>query len=261
MKSDYHMHTSFSKDCNIPMEKMIIKAISLNMEEICFTDHVDYGLEIKDNCDYPSYFLKLCELKEKYKDKITIKQGIEFGVQTHTIDKYVKDTNEYDFDFILLSVHQIDNLEFSNQAFQKNKTQEEINILYYKYLLKIVQSYKEYSVLAHLDVIKRYDKFGVYPDDKVMSIIDEILKTVIKDQKGIEVNTKSFKFGLNDLMPSTKILTRYNELGGKIVTIGSDAHHRARIYDNFENTIEQLKEIGFTHHCTFDKLKPIFHQL
>src|SRR5690554_4926466 len=96
---DYHVHSEYSDDSSYKMEDIVIDAIEKGLEEICFTDHVDYGVkpdiheEVKrfhkglpvTNVDYPRYFKEISELQEKYKDKIVIKKGLEFGIQRHTI--------------------------------------------------------------------------------------------------------------------------------------------------------------------------------
>ena len=81
-------------------------------------------------------------------------------------------------------------------------------------------------------MIKRYDPAGDYPDEKIMPVVDKILTQAITDGKGIEVNTSSFKYGLKDLTPSAAILKRYRELGGEILTIGSDSHETEHLADH-----------------------------
>lgn len=95
MFCDYHVHTYFSDDSKYIMEDAINDAIEMGLNEICFTDHVDYGVKpdwdepdkIKyyedkaiANVNYPLYFKEIAMLKEKYKDRIIIKQGMEFGI-------------------------------------------------------------------------------------------------------------------------------------------------------------------------------------
>ena len=75
----------------------------------------------------------------------------------------------------------------------------------------------------------RYDEIGNYPFEKVKPIITKILKIVIQDGKGIEINTSSRRYGLKDSTPSRDILKLYKELGGKIITIGSDSHKSENI--------------------------------
>lgn len=261
MLADYHMHTSFSNDSSYPMEDAIKQAIALGIDEICFSEHSDYGTMGNYVVNYEIYYQTYKTLKEKYKDQITIKFGCEFGVQRHTMDQYQEDFKKYPFDFIILSNHQIDDLEFWNYKYQEGKTQREYNRGYYQAILDCIESFDNYSVLGHLDVIKRYDQKGIYPDQEVEDIIVKILKHVILHNKGIEINTSNFRYGLKDLTPSIDILKLYYQLGGKILTIGSDSHESSHVGYNITLIKEKMKEIGFKEFCTFDKMKPIFHSL
>ncbi|CUU46237.1 histidinol-phosphatase HisJ family protein [Clostridium beijerinckii] len=261
MLADYHMHTSFSDDSTYPMEDEIKKAISLGIDEICFTEHVDYGVKVDINCDYIAYINEFNRCREKYKDKITMKLGIEFGMQEHTIDEFQKDFNEYDFDFVILSCHQVDNKAFWTQDFQKGKTQKEYNEKYYEEILKVIKKYNDYSVLGHLDMINRYDKIGKYPFKKVRDIVKEILAHAISQGKGIEINTSCFRYGLDDLTPSREILKLYRELGGTIITIGSDSHKEDDVGCKISYVKNELKELGYKEFCTYKKMEPIFHCL
>ena len=276
MFCDYHTHTVFSSDSMYPMEDCIKDAISLGIEEICFTDHVDYG--IKDdwddlrnnkatkkyfNVDYDKYFSDLETLREKYKNQITIKNGLEFGIQKYNIEKYNKLFEKYPLDFIILSVHQIDDKEFWNHSYQDGKTEKEYYEDYFNEIYYLVQNYSNYCVLGHLDMMKRYDeKDGYNPFVENKEIITKILKRVIADGKGIELNTSSIKYKLDDLMPSIDILKLYLELGGEVLTIGSDSHCKRDLKNShIEELKQELRDIGFTKFCTFEKMKPTFHEL
>lgn len=261
MLADYHMHTCFSDDSTYEMEDEVKKAISLGIDEICFTEHVDYGVKTDLNCDYTAYIKEFEKCKEKYKNQITLKLGIEFGMQEHTIDEFQRDFDRYDFDFVILSCHQVDNKEFWTQDFQRGKSQQEYNEKYYEEILKVIKKYDDYSVLGHLDMITRYDNEGKYPFERIKNIVIEILTHVIAHGKGIEVNTSSFRYGLDDLTPSREILTLYRELGGTIITIGSDTHEEPHVGFNIPLIKEELKKFGYTQFCTFEKMKPVFHDL
>ena len=287
MKADYHLHTEFSDDSTELMEAQIERAIELGFNEICFTDHVDYGtkkdwtdgeLEYRGgdgigtpvdliqplvNVDYPAYFDKLHRMKAIYGGRITIKQGLEFGVQTHTIPQFEKLFRNYEseLDFILLSMHQVNNKELWTQDFQKDYCQKDYNELYYKELYEVMKSYKNYSILAHLGLIVRYDLQGRYPFKLVEDQVAEILKLAIKDGKGIELNTSTWHYGLDDTMPSGDILDLYRDLGGKIVTIGSDGHTTKYLGDHYDDAVRILKEKGFTELATYDRMNPVFHPL
>ncbi len=140
MFADYHVHTEFSDDSVYPMESVVRDAIQMGMDEICFTDHVDYG--VKDdwdagveirwrgnepfaNVDYPAYMAEIRRMQSEYGGRIHIRTGLEFGMQTHTIPQYKALFARYLFDFIILSVHQIENKEFWTQDFQRGRSQKE----------------------------------------------------------------------------------------------------------------------------------------
>ena len=271
MFADFHVHTYYSDDSETPMEKQVESAISLGLQEICFTDHVDYGIK-RDwddplgvnyrnggpgepkriplaNVNYPLYFKEIEELKNKYADKITIRAGLEFGIQADTIPQYELLYAKYNdkLEFVLLSVHQVCNQELWTQDFQHGKTQKEYNRMYYHEILNVIQQYKNYDVLAHLDLITRYDNNGIYPFDMVKDIVEEILKIVIADGKGIELNTSSWRYGLADTQPSRDILKLYKKLGGKYITLGSDSHTTDYIASHFRDAENILKnEIGIS---------------
>lgn len=276
MFADYHVHTAFSDDSIYPMEQVVQDAISKKIDEICFTEHVDYGIKVDwdsgkeivyrngepcANCNYPLYMKTIEQMKERYGNKITIKTGLEFGMQMHTIKLYEKLFSQYDLDFVLLSIHQVNDLEFWSQDYQRGKTQKEYNEGYYDEMLRLVKSYKNYSVLAHMDLITRYDNDGVYSFEKIKNKITEILKIVISDGKGIELNTSSKRYGLSDSTPCRDILKLYYNLGGNIITIGSDSHKPEHLGAYIQEGKELLRSIGFTQYCTFEKMKPIFHSL
>lgn len=261
MLADYHMHTYYSNDSTYEMEKEIQKAIKNGLTEICFTEHSDYGTMGDYVVDYDEYYQEYLKMKEKYQDQICLKFGCEFGVQKHTISQYQRDFQKYPFDFIILSNHQIDDIEFWTYKYQEGKTQEEYNRGYYQAIYDVIQEFDNYSVLGHLDMIKRYDKLGTYPDKEVLDIITKILKHVIEQGKGIEVNTSCFRYKLDDLTPSRTILKLYKELGGKIITVGSDTHEEDHVGYKIQYVYDELKKIGFEYVCTFEHMKPIYHHL
>ena len=277
MKCDMHVHTLYSDDSKTPMESVIISAIEKGFQLIAFTDHVDYGVKIDwdhpgttarlvdglplYNVNYEAYFKEITELQKKYKNQIQIKTGLELGVQRHTIDQFKQLCDRYPLDFAICSIHQVNDLEFWTQDFQRGKTQKEYIEAYYDELLYVVEHFDQYSVLGHLDLIVRYDLQGEYPFELLKEKLTKILTLVIQKGKGIEVNTSSFKYGLKDLTPSKDILKLYYDLGGRIITIGSDSHVVDTLGSHFDDVILVLKEIGFDELVYFEKMKPVFYKI
>ena len=261
MLADYHMHTSFSDDSTYPMKDCIEKAISLGFDEICFTEHIDYGCPTAFCCDCGEYLNTVRKYQKEYEGIITLKYGIEFGAQAHHKNYFQRIFDKYPFDFVLLSFHQVEDKELWNGDFQSGKTQEEYNRIYYEEMLKTTKAFDCYSALAHMDLMRRYDDYGEYPFEKSKDQIEEILKYIIENGKGIEVNTSSFRYKLQDLTPSAPIIKLYKELGGEIITIGSDSHREPQVGDHVIEVRKILKDMGYKYFTTFDKMKPIFNEL
>jgi histidinol-phosphatase (PHP family) len=108
-------------------------------------------------------------------------------------------------------------------------------------------------------LIKRYGNYPSILEDSLFNdYLEAILKQVIQDGKGIEVNTSCFRYGLPDLTPSTNILKMYKQLGGEILTVGSDSHVTKDIATKFEYVHNYLKDLGYKYLCEFNEMKPKF---
>lgn len=278
MLADFHVHSEFSDDSTYPVTDVCRDAIKRNLEEICFTDHVDYGVKPDSdhpelahlidgipsiNVDYDRYFPTIEAARERFADDLTVRCGLELGVQTHTIERYERLLDRWGdhLDFAILSIHQVGDQEFWDGSFQEGRTQEAYNEAYYQELLAVVERFHGYSILGHLDLIKRYDPAGIYPFEKTRDITAAILERIIADGKGIEVNTSSFRYGLPDLQPCTEILELYRDLGGTIVTIGSDSHEPDHLGSYIVYVQRRLSALGFKAFCTFEGKEPHFHEL
>ena len=277
MLADYHVHSMFSDDSWYTPEKVVEDAWKSNLDEICFTDHVDYGIkpDWEDalsakvmegqrvlNVDYEAYFPCIADLRDRWADRISIKAGLEFGVQTHTIPQFNALWNKYadEFDFVLLSIHQVGDLEFWTGEFQEGRTQEEYNLAYYQELYDVATSFAHWSVLAHVDLIKRYDPAGILNFPANRDLVAATLEHTITRGKGIELNTSSVRYGLTDSQPAREILELYRDLGGNVITLGSDSHRPEHLGAYIRHFQHYLASLGFEGFHTFDKMEPAFHR-
>ncbi len=276
MLADYHVHCMFSDDSWYTPEQVCEDAWKQNLDEICFTDHVDYGIKpdwddalsakVFDgqrvlNVDYDAYFPYIANLRAVWEGRLAIKTGLEFGVQTHTIPQFNALWEKWgsELDFALLSIHQVGDAEFWTGEFQEGRTQEEYNRAYYQELYDVTTSFEHWSVLAHLDLIKRYDPAGILDFPANRDLVAATLEHVIAQGKGIELNTSSVRYGLKDSQPAREILELYRDLGGEIVTLGSDSHKPEHLGAYLRHFQRYLASLGFAGFYTYDKMVPSFH--
>lgn len=260
---DTHMHTSFSGDSDADPESMIRQAVRLGLPGICLTDHLDYDypkepelflLPLKD------YGTRLPQLKKMYLEQLTVNFGIEIGVQPHLAEIHKKITAAYPFDFVIASSHTADGMDPYYREYFAGASQEDAYIRYFTSILDNISCFTDFDVYGHLDYVTRYGNppMPAFTYPKCRELIDTILKTLIDLEKGVELNTGGFRSATGRENPHRDILRRYRELGGRIITIGSDAHEPAHIAWKFREAKELLLECGFSEYCFFEHRTPHF---
>ncbi len=261
---DYHVHSKFSADCETPMERSIEKAIKIGLKEICFTDHIDYDYpdtSITFDFDLTKYDRMITQLQKNYAGRLQIKKGLEIGIQPHLLERYAKLIDKDTFDFVICSMHTTNKLDLHSGSFFKNKTIDEAYAAYYDELLFCVKHFKQYHILGHIDLVKRYTRSEVGERNNFHDVLREIFKIIIPEGKGIELNTSGFRYGLTGGMPSEDILRLYKETGGEIITLGSDSHIEETIAFQFKESLDLLQRIGFRYLTTFEKGEPTLHPI
>ena len=269
IKADYHIHTSFSGDSDAPMEEVIQKAVALGLTHICITEHYDPdyvyapGEEGLFELNTDSYLYELLKLREKYKDQITVGFGVELGLQTHLKRALAVYTKSHDFDFIIGSSHLCNRRDPYYPSFFEGRSEEETHREYFQTILECARSLPYFDVYGHLDYVVRYGptKNEKYTYAKHADIFDQILTHLIENGKGIELNTNGLRTGLGQPNPCADIVRRYRELGGEIITIGSDAHAPVDIASHFDEACDLLKACGFRYYCIFQSRMPEYLKL
>ncbi|MCR5418515.1 MAG: histidinol-phosphatase HisJ family protein [Lachnospiraceae bacterium] len=269
---DSHVHSTFSGDGESTMEEQIEKAISLGMRSVTFTEHNDFDFPYKEgdrqdmfllNAD--SYLYDLLSLKAKYEDKIRILFGVELGLQPQqeTVKKNLIFARAHEYDFIIGSSHLCHGKDPYYREFFEGRSEEEAHREYFESILENMKLFSNFDVYGHLDYVVRYGprKDFEYSYQQHADIIDEILKWLIENEKGIEVNTAGPRCGLKEPNPCWDIVKRYRELGGEIVTVGSDAHSSDYIAYHFDETAQILKELGFNYYAVYENRLPEYFKL
>ncbi len=267
LPADYHVHTSHSGDSDASMEKVILQGIALDLPAICITDHMDIDYVYEPHLEPGLFYLdtdacyaEYVELSRKYQDRIPVHFGVELGLQPEIVAKNKEYVEKYPFDFVIGSNHLVHGYDPYYPEYFEGRPLHEAVYEFFVSTLENVRTFDDYDVFGHLDYINRYLPGGVenYHPEEFSELIDEILKSLIARDKGLDVNTKILASGISQPNPCSMILRRYYELGGRILTFGSDAHVPEDLARGFDQAAAVVKECGFKEYCIFEKRTPKF---
>ena len=175
--------------------------------------------------------------------------------------------NNYDpahrLDFIIGSTHLVDGSDPYYPSFWEHHSPKESICTYFENIYKSICCCDNFDVYGHLDYVVRYapKKDADYQPADYKDLLDMILKKLIENGKGIEINTAGLRYGLKEANPCCFILKRYRELGGEILTTGSDAHKPQDMAFAFDIIVDLLKDCGFSYYTLFHQRKPEFIRL
>lgn len=264
---DQHLHSSFSFDADPEgtIGHITLTAIEKGLSGIAVTDHFDPLWPDDDEpsiLDVPAYQSALTESENIYGDRIKFAKGIEVGMMPGEALTVCEDVvSGFPYDFVIGAVHSSTETPIDYKPFHEGRTIREIIDEYYTILLESIRKYKNYDVIGHINAIDRYTE-NFASEDVYMPYIDEVLKQAISDGKGIEINTSAFRYGIGDRgTPTQPILNRFKELGGEIVTIGSDAHRAADVGANIKQGEDMLLASGLHYFAVFKNRRPEFIKL
>ncbi len=267
--ADYHTHSRISPDAGSSMEEMARAAIAAGLQEICFTDHIEIidwntGKLRTKPFDWAALQQEFRTAQAALGDRIRLRLGLELGEAPWNFaetEKMMAPAPE--LDFLIGSVHSLSaDYQWQDLYFAASDDPAECRRQIADYLGLVLEltRWGQFSVLGHLTLPLRYmnENRGLSMSfDGFESEVAEIFRTLIANGCGIELNTNRG----HDPLPGPKWLRLYRQLGGEIITLGSDAHRPEHVGCVIRQRQELLKECGFTHFCTFEKRKPIFHTL
>ena len=259
---DFHLHSTVSFDAQDTALDMALAAKARGLKEICFTDHKDYdplGIMQGIAFDEEAYSRAYDDL---FVEGLTIRKGMEFGMTPYDHDRFVMDLSARNYDFVLGSIHFAQKLDVYYPEYWEGKTRFQAERIFLEETLQCVCSHDGFDVLAHLSFVSKADanlsRQNLRYSDHCQ-IIDEILNVLIEKGKGLELNTSGVD-RCGGFLPEAAVFRRFHDLGGRIVTIGSDAHNTARVGQYSAEACRMLKDI-FGHVCTFTQREPVFHKL
>ncbi len=259
---DYHVHSSLSFDSKEDPMNICRAAAEKGLKEICFTDHYDFNT----SPDLPINIFTREAWVRQYENVgvqgLTVKHGVELGMATWNL-KEARDLAAWEgLDFIIGSVHFVDGHDPYEKAYWDGISVWEGFKKYVLGILDCVKVHEDFDVLGHLTYACKspnnptHEPFPLYD---FTDITDEIMKILVSKGKGMEINTSGVDRA-GCFVPQKEFFVRFKELGGEIVTVGSDSHDAARIGQYAAESMEIFKEV-FGHVCTYEGRRPVFHRL
>lgn len=260
---DSHNHSTQSPDGKNTLREMAEKAAELGIEHYTVTDHLEinkfYDKEFLYEEPVKQSSQLLPDLIKEFKDKVDIHYGVELGQPLHDIELTNRMLKNYEYEFIIGSCHMVKGWDDFYYLDYKKNDPHYLMKLYFEELLEMAE-WGKFDVLGHLTYPLRYIEgdFGIKIDmDRYTAIIEKIFTTLIKKGMGIEINTSGLREKIGVTLPSEKYVKLYRELGGEIITIGSDAHCVENLGKGIQEGIQIAKNCGFDKIYYYNHRKPV----
>jgi len=258
---DYHLHTHFSVDSQMTLDQLCDSALALGIAEVCPTEHADFVPEDEGFGFYDpdGHLAALDRVRERYDGRLTVRAGVEIG-EAHRYPEHVAPlTGRYPFDFVIGSLHWVGPECVMTPEYFDGKTSEQAYGAYFDELLALVRS-GDFDVVGHLDVPKRYaaDEPGGFNAECHEERIRAVLRTCVERGIGIEINTGTARRPVGVPSPGIEVLRWYRELGGEILTVGSDGHRPQHVGYRLDHALELASAAGFSHLTAFEAREPRF---
>ena len=251
---DCHIHTRYSVDSEAAFEAICRAAVAQGIDEIAFTDHLDFGpSDSTDPFPAEDYLEEIQTCRERYTDRLEISAGIEVGEPHLFPGEAAAVLAAGDFDFVIGSAHYARGMR---AAWFEDYFDQPLGDAYEAYFQQVVDLARagDFDVLAHLDLVKRdARKFGKPYDGPrpYADLIRAALMALVERGKGMEINTSPLRRGQPEPCPSMEVLRWYHELGGEILTVGSDAHVPQAVGSHIDVALDMARAAGFTRLVTF----------
>ena len=258
---DLHIHSTISHDADSSIRDYCLKAQELGFLEIGFSEHLDlcrtdphYGLH-----DYEKYLAQVKEARKEFPN-LAIRMGVEV-TYLPSIQNEIDDFLEgKEYDYAMAAVHLVEggmvtvSEEDPCREYFSRKTADECFQEFFDLTLASVRS-GLFDVLAHLDIINRYG-VNYFPDWEWRphyGVLRKIFEGMIKRGMALEVNTSGFRQSACRPYPERDLLKLYRELGGKMITIGSDAHSAQELGSGVSSAIALAGKLGFNRLVSFER--------
>jgi histidinol-phosphatase (PHP family) len=233
-------------------------AVARGIREIAFAEHVDFEpLDAWAGYFQPAaYVAEIERCRRTYGDVLVIRAGVEASEGHAHQDQMAALLGAYAFDFVLGAAHWVKGRLAMDAPYFAGRTVHEGLQTYFEELARLAAE-ADYDVLAHFDIVRRavFHFSGLKEVDYTPyeGTIRGVLRTLVERGKGLEINTATHRRGMGDPNPTLQVLRWYRELGGEVLTLGSDAHTADAIGSCFDVALDMARAAGFTRLATFER--------
>ncbi len=255
---DYHLHTPRCCHAEGTPEEYLAEAERKGLREIGFADHFPLGLldyvpraQVTMNPDELWQYIKQIEALKGFSKKVDIKTGIEVDYLPGTEEKLAALLEEYSFDYVIGSIHFIEDWDFTHPFYAETYGDLDLNKLYRTYFELVWKLCRSglFDIIGHIDVIK---KFGYRPDGDLEPYWIETARVLKATGTCLELNTAGRDAPVNEFYPHKRLLEACFK-SGVSVTMGSDAHGPLQVGRYFKEAVELLKTTGYKEVTVFEK--------
>jgi histidinol-phosphatase (PHP family) len=262
--SDTHVHSDQSKDAVDSVMALCEEAIEKGLSEIIVTDHYEPRPSGNDNAGYSPMqaWLEVRRARLRYGRNLGVRLGVELGQPHLYPEESLGIIASVPYDYILASVH---TTRDGKTYFQRDYTGQDIRDIRETYLTDVLNLVRwgQFDGIAHLDVPARYTDGKAFDITRSADLTRTVLKEIIHRGKALELNTKGWTDakGKEHFSPDIRVLEWYRELGGEMITLGSDAHKKRDLGRMFGRAAAMLADLGFTHTVSFTDRTPVWISL
>lgn len=258
---DMHTHTDNSFDGNHSTVYMCEAACNKGLRAIAFTDHCEVdAFDASGERNVRQAFFEIAKARSAFMGKLLVLNGIELGQPAYDTVTAEKILSSQKFDVVIGSVHNLRKRE----DFYYIEDFSQINIKstmkeYFDEILTMLE-WGNFDILAHLTYPFRYlySKNNIIVDiNEYKPQVDEILKLTAEKNIALEINAAGLRQPINRLSPEKETVSRFKELGGKLVSVGSDAHYAQHIAVGIKDAMAVAKSAGFDCVTLFQKRQPV----
>lgn len=262
--ADYQVHSLRSHDGKASIDELCAKAMEIGLDEIGFSEHKDFDPNdpVVNYFDYEKYMEEIQQSRNKWGRELIIRAGVEIDYQRWFQDEIAKYLQSHSFDFALGSVHYVNREMIMSPAYNRSRDKW---AAYSDYFQEVIYSVKSglFDVLAHLEYSNRrgINAWGCYDPMDYKELLTILFMEMQRMDMPLEINTAGLHQGIGLTYPSNETVAFYTSLGGKLISIGSDAHQPEQLGFAYKHACDTAIALGLNQVCTWEGRKMRFHSL